>query len=87
MDAEKMALIQRIDNMLKHNDYLHKQLAKVERERDVLRYDMQRVAFGLCEICRYNNPDEEVCSRSERVGKNCFVWRGVCAENGGVANG
>lgn len=77
MDAEKRMMQRRIDNLCE-------QLEMVKRERDALRYDLQLVAFGLCPVCRYNNNGEMVCSRAMKVGDNCFVWRGLVKENGGI---
>ena len=75
MDAEKMMMQKRIDNLCER-------LEKVERERDALRYDMQLLTLtNMCEICKFNKPDDEVC---EREMVHCFAWRGLCYENGGA---
>ena len=75
MDAEKMMMLRRIDNLCE-------QLEKVTRERDALRYDMQLLALtNDCEICRHNNPAGDGCCKHIN---NCFVWRGLCKENGGI---
>lgn len=80
MDAEKRMMQKRIDNLCE-------QLEIVKRERDALRYDMQLLSMKtLCDVCAYDNPDEDVCKRSERV-KDCFMWRGLCEENGGKTDG
>lgn len=77
MDTEKMMLMKRTDDLCE-------QLESVMRERNALCYDMQLAAFALCTICKYNICSEDVCSRTQKYGPNCFVWRGLCKANGGV---
>lgn len=75
MDAEKMMMQRRIDNLME-------QLELVKRQRDALHYDMQLLALtDMCEICKYNKHDGMEC---ERTADKCFAWREICKENGGI---
>lgn len=54
-------------------DSLCEQLELVKRQRDALLWDMQIAAIKtLCPICKRHNLDD------------CFKWRGLCHENGGI---
>lgn len=87
MDAGKMMMQKRIDNLQQHIDRLHGalneserknakltvELEAVKRQRDALLWDMQIAAIKtLCPICKRHNLDD------------CFEWRGLCKENGGI---
>lgn len=84
MDAEKMMMQRRIDN-------LTDQLELVKRERDAVKRDFLSLAcegFSSCYFCAHFKPDEAPCKHTLEIGAedigDCFEWRGLCKENGGV---
>ena len=100
MDAEKLALRRRIDTLDEYATRLHATLTEAEREnarlkaeletvkreRDALKRDLYMRVNGearTCHICEFLEQGEETCDREVEMEK-CFVWRGLCAENGGV---
>lgn len=83
MDAEKMMMQRRIDNLME-------QLELVKRERDALKHDFLSLAcegFSSCYFCKHYAPSMTVCKHTEEIGAedigDCFDWRGV-QENGGA---
>lgn len=99
MDAEKLAMQRRIDTLDQHAVKLHAALTEyerenaqmkaeletVKRERDALKRDLYMRVNGevrTCHICEFLEQGEETCDREVEMEK-CFVWRGLCAENGG----
>lgn len=100
MDAEKLALRRRIDTLDQYATHLHATLTEAEREnarlkaeletvnreRDALKRDLYMRVNGevrTCHICEFLDPRFESCDREVEMEK-CFVWRGLCAENGGA---
>ena len=79
MDAEKLMMQKRIDNLCE-------QLEMVKRQRDALMYDMQLLTItnDFCCICKHCDLDEDVCSHASSWDDKCFAWRGPCKENGGA---
>lgn len=64
-------------------EYLAAELEAVKRERDALKRDLYMRVNGevtTCYICKFL---EENCDREVEMDE-CFVWRGLCKENGGV---
>lgn len=103
MDAEKQEMQRRIDTLDQHAVKLHAALTEyerenarlkaeletVKRERDALKRDLYFECYDsahACYICKYGQNGVAQCQR-DLDEDDCFVWRGVCAENGGVANG
>lgn len=100
MDAEKQAMQRRIDNLQQHIDHLYgvgsdyeRQIVKlkveletVKRERDAAVHDLNMSAS--CAVC-IKGTDEDYISNDcmDCDGSIGFVWRGLCAENGGTADG
>lgn len=90
MDAEKLAMQRRIDNLQRHIDHLHgviteqeRQAAKltveleaVKRERDAAFNDIDR----YCRTCKFAQDGDPTCSYCR------WEWRGLCKENGGIEN-
>ena len=88
MDAEKIAMQRRIDNMDRHITYLYgvvsdyeRKIAKltveletVKRERDAAFNDIDR----YCRTCKFAQDGDPTCSYCR------WEWRGLCAENGGA---
>lgn len=77
MDAEKMMMQKRIDNLCE-------QLAIVKRERDALKRDLYfecQDSLHACCICKFGK--ERPCERAKERD-DCFVWRGLCEQNGGI---
>lgn len=82
MDAEKKMMQRRIDNLCE-------QLEIVKRQRDALLRDLYFECYDsphACYVCKYGQNGVAQCQR-DLDEDDCFVWRGVCAENGGGANG
>lgn len=80
MDAEKMMMQKRIDNLCE-------QLEIVKRERDALR-DGFKTELG-CSVCKHFDDDTEyVSNECLGCGKNKCNWEysGLCKENGGATD-
>lgn len=79
MDAEKMMMQRRIDNLIER-------LEMVKQQRDAALWDMQLLTITneFCRICKHFDPDEDVCSHVTSWDDKCFEWRGLVKENGGV---
>lgn len=84
MDAEKMMMQRRIDNLME-------QLELVKRERDSLWHDFISLAcdgLSTCSLCKHFLADMTICEHTEEIGAedigDCFEWRSLCKENGGV---
>lgn len=91
MDAERLAMQRRIDTLDEYATRLHAALTEAEREnaqlkaeletvkreRDALRYDIEK--SGSCAVC---GADGVACLSCG--GLSNFAWRGLCAENGGA---
>ena len=80
MDAEKLMMQRRIDNLIE-------QLETVKRERDGLMHDLKFVS--KCKACKHCNLaiDQHPCNKCEVCDNGWvvyFEWRGLCAENGGL---
>lgn len=103
MEGEKLALRRRIDTLDEYANRLHATLTEqereiarltaeletVKRERDALKRDLYMRVNGevrTCHICEFLEQGEETCDREVEMEK-CFVWRGLCAENGGAEDG
>ena len=75
----------------RENARLKAVLETVKRERDALRYDLLHLAcdyIPACSICKHYTIDMKMCPHAEEIGAqdidDCFEWRGLCAENGGI---
>lgn len=79
MDAEKMMMQRRIDNLME-------QLELVKRQRDAAVHDLNMAC--CCAVC-VKGMDKDYISNDcvDCDGSINFVWRGLCAENGGVEDG
>lgn len=74
----------------RQNAQLKDELETVMRERDAAIRDMDVVP--VCAICIHNEEKKELAERHDIPSQciNCvferhqFVWRGLCAENGGA---
>lgn len=68
-------------------DRMAKEFEQVKRERDAAINDMHIAATcpSLCATCKYVNDSLTVCKdrESQRHG-DCWEWREMCKENGGV---
>lgn len=79
MDAEKVMMQKRIDNLCE-------QLEIVKRERDALKRDLYfecQDSLHACYICKFGTPSVAFCERAKERD-DCFVWRGLCEQNGGI---
>ena len=97
MDAEKLAMQRRIDNLLKYIDHLHgviteyerqnakltAELEAVKREKDAALVDLKKRRD--CKVCKYyvRQAFEEPCV-SCGFGQRNWEWRGLCESNGGA---
>jgi hypothetical protein len=91
MDAEKLMMQKRIDNLSemleKYQDAivpsLRERIEKLERERDALMFDFKGYVRRPKKVClRCKNRNKPICNMCE--GCDLFEWRGLCKENGGV---
>lgn len=73
MDAEKMMMQKRIDNLCER-------LEQVKRERDAAIADLAKARN--CNLCEHDALYTSVCDECKH-GSN-FEWLGLCKENGGV---
>ena len=77
----------------RQNAKLTAELEAVKRERDAAIKDMN--VIPVCAICIHNEEKKELSERHDIPSQciNCvferhqFVWRGLCAENGGAGDG
>lgn len=79
MDAEKLMMQRRIDNLIE-------QLEIVKRERDAAIIDLR--AIPVCRACKHYAKKQgleipDVCIKCVTGRKRQFEWRGPCEENGG----
>lgn len=83
MDAEKMMMQRRIDNLME-------QLELVKRQRDAALYDLHDSRH--CASCKHLEEKEELRKDYDLPAQclNCIsersqhLWRGLCKENGGA---
>lgn len=76
MNAEKLAMQKRIDNLCE-------QLELVKRQMDALMFDFKGYVKKPKKVCRLcGNRNKPICNMCE--GCDVFEWRGLCKENGGV---
>lgn len=75
MDAEKMMMQRRIDNLCE-------QLEIVKRERDAS-VEMMRSIESCCIFCKHLNKRSYRCESNAKADGSCWEWRGV-QENGGI---
>jgi hypothetical protein len=91
MDAEKMMMQKRIDNLSemleKYQDAIVPSLRgwieKLERERDAVIADLAKARN--CNLCKHDAVYTSVCDEC-KYGSS-FEWRGLCYENGGAEDG
>lgn len=65
---------------------LKAELEAVKRERDALMCDFETVAsltFSACIACKHSPGNGQNCPRC-CDSLDCFEWRGMCEENGGI---
>lgn len=87
MDAEKLAMQRRIDNLQKHIDYLYGVGSDYERQIVKLKVELETVKR---ERDAALNDIDHYCRTCKDDGKGCICcrweWRGPCKGNGGVEN-
>lgn len=74
MDAEKMMMQRRIDNLME-------QIQLLKRQREAALVDLAK-ARDCCHFCKHDAVYTNVCDECKH-GSN-FEWRGLCKDNGGV---
>lgn len=100
MDAEKLALKQRIDTLDQYAVNLHAALTEYERENARLKAELETVKrerdallkyftdshWAACDICKHEPESHDIndYAHIRKVGLPCFEWRGLCKENGGI---
>lgn len=100
MNAERLAMQRRIDNLDRHITYLYGvvsdyerktarltvELETVKRERDALKHDLYLECYDSPHACYVCKYGQDGVTKCKRDMDDCFEWRGV-QENGGAEDG